>query len=107
MRNLALAALLLAAALQPAPAIALDPLSAQELSGLRAGEAPQFTVTNSQNVMASSSDNVIAADSVVSGGVSFSQNAFSGFSGVGNIVVNTGNNNAIQGTLSVTVVGTP
>lgn len=82
-------------------------LSPEELSGIRAGEAPQLTVANSQTVSASSSANVISAGSLVSGGVSFSQNAFSGFSGIGNIVVNTGNNNAIQGTLSVTVVGAP
>jgi hypothetical protein len=101
----AFAAILLTVLTQAATASPL--LSREELSGIRAGEAPQFTVANSQNVSASSSSNVISAGSLVSGGVSFSQNAFSGFSGIGNIVVNTGNNNAIQGTLSVTVVGAP
>jgi N-acetylglutamate synthase/N-acetylornithine aminotransferase len=105
MKQLALAAALLAALIQPV--MASSPMSLEELSGIRAGEAPQFTVSNNQNVTASSTANVISAGSLTSGGVSFSQNAFSGFSGIGNIVVNTGNNNAIQGTLSVTVVGQP
>lgn len=105
MNRPAFAAALLMTVIQPA--MASGPLSLEELSGIRAGEAPQFTVTNNQSVTASSTANVISAGSLVSGGVSFSQSAFSGFSGIGNIVVNTGNNNAIQGTLSVTVVGMP
>jgi hypothetical protein len=105
MKQPALAAVLLAALIQPAMASKL--ISLEELSDIRAGEAPQFIVSNSQSVTASSTANVISAGSLISGGVSFSQNAFSGFSGIGNIVVNTGNNNAIQGTLSVTVVGQP
>jgi len=104
MKQPALAAVLLAALIQPAMASKL--ISLEELSDIRAGEAPQFIVSNSQSVTASSTANVISAGSLISGGV-FSQNAFSGFSGIGNIVVNTGNNNAIQGTLSVTVVGQP
>jgi hypothetical protein len=88
------------------PAVAA-PLSADGLSAIRAGEAPQLTVANRQSVTALSSGNSVEADSVISGNVDFSQNAFSGFSGIGNIVVNTGNNNVIQGTLSVTVVGLP
>lgn len=105
MKLLALAAALLVALIHPA--MASKAMSLEELSEIRAGEAPQFTVSNSQSVTASSTANVISAGSLISGGVSFSQNAFSGFSGIGNIVVNTGNNNAIQGTLSVTVVGQP
>lgn len=105
MNRLAFAAALLMTVVQPA--MASGPLSLEELSRIHAGEAPQFTVTNNQSVTASSSANVISAGSLISGGVSFSQGAFGGFSGIGNIVVNTGNNNAIQGTLSVTVVGMP
>lgn len=105
MNRLAFAAALLMTVVQPAMASGV--LSLEELSRIHAGEAPQFTVTNNQSVTASSTANVISAGTLTSGGVSFSQGAFGGFSGIGNIVVNTGNNNAIQGTLSVTVVGMP
>lgn len=104
MKQIILSAALVAALAPPALA---ETLSAEDLSGIRAGEAPQLVVANRQTVTALSTDNVVSADSIVSGDVNFSQGAFGNFNGIGNIVVNTGNNNAIQGTLSVTVVGLP
>ena len=104
MNQITLCAALVAILAHPALAA---PLSPEDLSDIRAGEAPQLVVANRQTVTALSTDNVISADSVVSGDVGFSQGAFANFNGIGNIVVNTGNNNAIQGTLSVTVVGLP
>jgi hypothetical protein len=91
----------------PAHAEDAKPLSLEDLAAISGGAAPQVTVASRQAVDALSAGNNVSADQVVSGGVSFSQGAFTNFNGIGNVVVNTGNNNAIQGTLSVTVVGLP
>ncbi len=45
--------------------------------------------------------------SVTSGAVNFSDNALSGFRGIGNFVVNTGANNTLQGAINISVVTTP
>jgi hypothetical protein len=59
-------------------------------------------VTN-QNLSAVNSGSV-SADQLTTGNVTLQSNAFSGFSGVGNFVINTGNNNNLQGSLSVTII---
>ena len=89
------------------PAHAAEPLALDQLQAITAGEEHQTTVTTRQTVDAFSGNNEITAGTVTSGDVGFSSGAFSGFNGIGNVVVNTGNNNAIQGTLSVTLVGVP
>jgi hypothetical protein len=48
-----------------------------------------------------------AAMLLFSGNVTLENGAFNGFNGVGNFVFNTGNNNNLQGTLSVTVLAPP
>ena len=88
-------------------AFAQKAMSPNELDAVSAGEAPQLLVATRQNVDALSSGNRISADTVTSGNVNFSENSLSGFNGIGNVVVNTGNNNSIQGTLSVTIVTAP
>lgn len=77
-----------------------------DLANLSGGEANNvvFTLTN-QNLEATVSGNSITAGVLTSGAVSFASNAFSGFNGIGNFVINTGNNNTLQGSLSVTVIG--
>jgi hypothetical protein len=73
------------------------------LAGVSGGTSiGDITLTN-QNLTATATDNQINAGTVVSGGVTFGANAFTGFNGIGNFVVNTGNNNILQGSLSVTV----
>jgi hypothetical protein len=79
-------------------------LDTQELAGVAAGEAAAVMVVTTQNLDATSTGNTINADNVQSGGVNFSGNALNGFNGIGNFVINTGNNNTLQGSLSVTVV---
>jgi hypothetical protein len=46
----------------------------------------------------------VNADTVLTGNVTLESGAFNGFNGIGNFVFNTGNNNNLQGTLSVTVL---
>ena len=105
-----------------APALGAEPLAAiradiaepppvllglDELSAISGGAAVTVDVLSSQSLSATNSGNSIVAGSVRSGDVSFSENALSGFSGVGNFVINTGANNNLQGSISVNVVSTP
>jgi len=73
------------------------------LAGISAGQGN----TASQNVTASSTGATLTAGTVTTGTVDFTDNAFDNFNGIGNVVVNTGNNNIIQGSLQVYMVGTP
>ncbi|MFT4074219.1 MAG: hypothetical protein QM647_01725 [Asticcacaulis sp.] len=96
--------------LPPAPA-APDtqepaPLALEELDGISAEGSTTNVVTN-QNVNATNSGNTINADTVQNGDINFTGNALTGFSGIGNFVNNTGNNNNLQGTISVTITGAP
>lgn len=84
-----------------------DTLDLQALDQISGGESVKVSVISDQTLSATSSGNSINADTVLSGGVNFAAGAFSGFNGVGNFVINTGNNNTLQGSLSVNVVALP
>ncbi|MCR6658508.1 MAG: hypothetical protein NVV72_03885 [Asticcacaulis sp.] len=118
-----LAALALTAALLPAAALAQaapvttlsvsppdadtpTPLAPDELDGISAEGAITNVITN-QDLSATNSGNTIVAGTVQNGDINFSGNALTGFSGVGNFVTNTGNNNNLQGSISVVVTGAP
>ena len=90
----------------PTATTAPKPMSASELDDVSAGQSSPITFT-SQTLSAVSTGNQINAGTVQSGNVNFANGAFSGFTGIGNFVVNTGNNNVLQGSLSVTVVPLP
>lgn len=60
-----------------------------------------------QELTAVSSGNSIVANTVGSGSISLQGNAFSAFNGVGNIMMNTGHNNNLQSSMSVTVIVGP
>jgi hypothetical protein len=79
-------------------------LSASELQALSGGANRTDMAVSSQTLSALNSGNQVNADSVQTGNVTLSPGAFNGFNGVGNFVFNTGNNNNLQGTLSVTVL---
>ena len=78
-------------------------LSEDSLASISGGESDQTLVLTNQTLSATSSGNSITANSVNAGDVNFGANVFNGFNGIGNFVINTGNNNAINGSLSVTV----
>ena len=82
------------------------PLDLDELSRISGGQAVTVVATD-QALSAINTGNSINAGSVRAGDINFSQQALSNFAGVGNFVVNTGNNNNLQGSLSVTVVAAP
>ena len=95
----------------PAPAVTpaiLDPtpLAPDELDEISA-EGAITNVVTTQDLNATNSGNTITAGTVQNGDINFSGNALTGFSGVGNFVTNTGNNNNLQGSISVTITGAP
>jgi hypothetical protein len=88
--------------LRPGP----KPLSDDDLSGFSGGAAAALSAIK-QQLTAMNSGNSVNAGSVVNGAVTLSSNAFAGFSGLGNFVINTGNNNNVQGVMSVNIVMVP
>jgi hypothetical protein len=89
----------------PAASGLARPVSDAELQELSGGQA---VAVNEQQLKAMSTDNsVTALGNVTNGPVNLSAGAFSGFSGLGNFVINTGNNNVLQGSMSVNITMTP
>ncbi|HEY4031157.1 MAG TPA: hypothetical protein VGM25_12485 [Caulobacteraceae bacterium] len=91
----------------PVPSVqrAAKPISDTDLQDLSGGQA---AAVNDQQLKAVTSDNSVnALGNITNGPVTLNAGAFSGFSGLGNFVVNTGNNNTLQGSMSVTIVMTP
>ncbi|HTM79635.1 hypothetical protein [Asticcacaulis sp.] len=82
------------------------PMSLEELGEVSA-EGAVTNVVTTQDLTATNSGNTITAGTVQNGDINFSGNALTGFSGVGNFVTNTGNNNNLQGSISVTITGAP
>ncbi|MGH6985691.1 MAG: hypothetical protein ACRED9_02470 [Caulobacteraceae bacterium] len=81
-----------------------QPLATSDLGSISAGQGTTYNTVTTQTLGATDTGNSIVAGTVTNGDVNVGAGAFSGFNGVGNFVVNTGNNNIVQGTLSVTVV---
>ncbi|MDB5480244.1 MAG: hypothetical protein JWO83_1297 [Caulobacteraceae bacterium] len=74
-----------------------------QLDAVSAGQSPTPMAITAQTLTASDGGNSISAANVQTGAVSFEAGALQGFNGIGNFVINTGNNNILQGSLSVTV----
>ncbi len=100
------------AAVAAAPA-AIDPvkaapakINAEDLAKLSGGKEVVTSLTD-QDLTAVNTGNTISAAQVSSGNISLSGGALSNFNGVGNVVVNTGHNNNLQSSMSVTVIMAP
>lgn len=75
----------------------------QDLGALRGREGGMsVTVATDQELNAAVVGGAITADNFTTGGVSFGENAFDNFGGVGLVNVVTGNNNAIEAAIGVT-----
>jgi hypothetical protein len=108
-----------ASAASPAPAgsdPALTPISDSDLAEMSGGQATtpssiSMVLTDQSQTATNGNNTVSAGGNVGSGDVTLGQNAFQGFAGVGNFVINTGHNNNLQGNLSVAInlapAGTP
>jgi hypothetical protein len=77
-------------------------LSESDLDTLRGGQGVE--ITSNQNLTAQSVGNSVNANEVGSGSIALEGDAFSSFNGVANVVVNTGHNNTLQGSVSVNVI---
>lgn len=86
-----------------APPLDAVPLGDDELQMLNAREGVHVVVASEQLLQAVNTGNSVNAATVVSGDISLGANAFSGFDGIGNFVMNTGHNNNLQGAVTVNV----
>lgn len=102
----------------PSPAVVapVDPVSASfepqpmstDMLAAESGQGVSNTVMTEQQLNATNSGNsVIAGGAIQTGDVAFSTTALNGFAGIGNFVINTGNNSNLQGSISVSIVTGP
>lgn len=95
------------APLAPAAAAPAEVLSAEDLDALAGGTGVTAIALTEQTLNAVNSGNSVTAETVNSGQVNIGANAFSGYSGVGNFVINTGHNNNLQSSMNVAIVLAP
>jgi hypothetical protein len=79
-------------------------LPASELAATSGGASPVNLALSKQTLTALNTGNQVNGESIVTGNVNVDPSAFNGFNGIGNFVFNTGNNNNLQGSLSVTIL---
>jgi hypothetical protein len=90
----------------PAAPAAAAKLNVDDLAKLSGGKEVVSSLTD-QDLTAINTGNTITATTVGSGNISLSGGALSNFNGVGNFVMNTGHNNNLQSSMSVTVIMAP
>ncbi len=88
-----------------APPLA-QPLDLAQLHDLNGRQGISVIVASDQLLKATNSGNSINANTVGSGAITVGANAFAGYSGVGNFVMNTGHNNNLQGAITINIVTT-
>jgi hypothetical protein len=81
-------------------------LGADELDALHARQGSVVIVASDQLLQATNSGNSVNAHTVTTGAMRIDANAFSGFNGIGNFVMNSGNNNNLQGAITINIVTT-
>lgn len=81
------------------------PMTETDLDTARGGQGVYLDSTQVLN--ATSVGNSVNANEVGSGSIELDDNALSNFNGVANVVVNTGHNNTLQGSVSVNVIYDP
>ncbi|MGE3303037.1 MAG: hypothetical protein AB7M12_07960 [Hyphomonadaceae bacterium] len=91
-----------------APSAPVDEvIGAEDLANLSGGDGVSLEVLTAQTLSAVNSGNTINGETISSGQVNLGENAFNGFNGIGNFIVNTGHNNNLQSTLNVNIVLAP
>lgn len=96
-----------AQASQAATPAADEIMSSDDLSNLSGGTGVTIAAITEQTLNAINTGNSVNGETVTSGQVNIGANAFSGFDGVGNFVINTGHNNNLQSSMNVTVILAP
>lgn len=92
---------------QSSPDLGVTELSLEDMEALAGGTGVDIVTITDQTLTATNTGNTVTGDVVGSGQVSLGANAFSGYSGLGNFVINTGHNNNLQSSMSVSVVLAP
>jgi hypothetical protein len=87
----------------PAPSVTDAPISDSDLTQISVG---QPMVIGAQTLSALSQGNSIVGD-YTAGDVTLSDNALSGFNGIGNVVINTGAQSSLQAGMNLIVNVTP
>jgi hypothetical protein len=82
-------------------------LSLEDMDSMAGGDAVTTAVITEQTLNAVNTGNAVIGDVVGSGQISLGSGAFSGYNGLGNFVINTGHNNNLQSSMSVSVVLPP
>lgn len=90
-----------------APAADEEVMSTDDLGALSGGTGVDVNVITEQTLTAVNTGNTVTGQTVTSGQINIGANAFSGFEGVGNFMMNTGHNNNLQSSMNVSVVLAP
>ena len=77
------------------------------MEALSGGTGVEVVIDTDQVLTATNTGNTVSGDVVSSGQVNIGANAFSGYDGIGNFVINTGHNNNLQSSMNVAVVLAP
>jgi len=85
---------------------ALQPLDLAELHDLNGRAGVNVIVASDQLLKATNSGNSVTANTVGSGGITFAGGAFAGYNGIGNFVMNSGNNSNLHGAITINIVTT-
>lgn len=93
----------------PSPAVSADfdgaeVMSLDDLSELSGGTALENAILTDQTLLALVQGNRVSGYIVGSGDIRLGSNAFTGFEGIGNFVLNTGHNNALQSSMNVSIL---
>lgn len=81
-------------------------LETDELDALHGRQGAIVVVASDQLLQATNSGNSVNANTVTTGAMRIDANAFAGFNGIGNFVMNSGNNNNLQGAITINIVTT-
>ena len=82
-------------------------LTSDDMQGLAGGTGVDVHVITEGTLDAVNSGNSVSGDVVGSGQIDIGANAFAGYSGLGNFVINSGHNNNLQSSMNVSVVLAP
>lgn len=82
-------------------------LALDELEDLAGGDGVEINMLTTQQLTAINAGNSVSGETIGSGAVTIGTDAFSGFDGIGNFVINTGHNNNLQSSLNVSIVLAP
>jgi len=85
----------------------MSALSLEDMDALAGGTGVDVVVITDQTLTATNTGNTVTGDVVGSGQVTLGSGAFSGYSGLGNFVINTGHNNNLQSSMNVSIVLAP